>query len=143
MNATYDEIVNRMKQGINVSKDVDLAKELEISPQAISKFKKQGRIPAELVVNFGLDFGLSLDWIYRGFGEMFWTKEEGSTLKIDDGLLEAAIEMSEELLESLGKHVTPKQRTQLILALYEVANEKGDHKIDRPTALRLVKLMAA
>ena len=63
--------------------------------------------------------------------------------KIHEELLEAVIEEVEEALLSLGKQATPKQTTQLILALYDLSSKKEDRTVDKPTALRLVKLMAA
>ncbi len=85
-----------------------------------------------------------VNWILTGEGEI----NRGEVPKVqvggvDEELLEAAVDVSAELLESLGKQATSKQRTQLILALYDLANENEERKIDRPKALRLVKLMAA
>lgn len=87
---------------------------------------------------------VDLKWLATGEGPMRRNEvPQAQVAGVDEELLEAAIEISEELLESLGKRATPKQMTQLILALYDLANEREDHKIDRPTALRLVKLVAA
>jgi hypothetical protein len=63
--------------------------------------------------------------------------------EIDDLLLEEVIEVLEELLKSMEKEATPKQKTQMILALYDLAAKSENRTVDKSTALRLVKLMAA
>ncbi len=90
------------------------------------------------------DLGISPSWMIENEGPM--KKKDAYVARhgvVDEALLEAAIEVSEELLVSLEKQTTPKQKTQLILALYDLASKREDHAVDRPTALRLVKLMAA
>lgn len=87
---------------------------------------------------------VNIEWLATGEGPM----KRGAVPKavpggIDEEALEAAVELSDELLASLGRPATVKQKTQLLLALYDLAIEKEDHQIDRPAALRLVKLMAA
>lgn len=131
-----------MKFASETKSDSELARILEITPQAIYKFRKQGRLPADLVVNFAFDAELSLDWLLTGNGTMM--AEDVALLgKIDGELLEMVIELVEELLESKGTRVTPKQKTQLILALYDLAIKREDRSVDQATALRLVKLMTA
>lgn len=130
-----------------------------IAGQSINSFALKCGLPESLLRKYlagptlpGLDKLIAIantaevciEWLATGEGPMKRGEEPKRTPgDIDEELLEAAIEISEELLESLGKQTTPKQRTQLILALYDVASERDDHTIDRPTALRLVKLMAA
>jgi len=88
--------------------------------------------------------GVEIKWLATGEGPMKRGEEPKKTPgHIDEELLEAVIEEVEELLKTIDKPTTPKQKTQLILALYDVASEREDHAIDRPTTLRLVKLMAA
>lgn len=135
-------IIERMKFAAETKSDSELARILEITPQAIYKFRKLGRLPAELVVNFAFSAELSLDWLITGNGTMM--AEDVALLgKIDGELLETVIELVEELLESKGEKATPKQKTQLILALYDLASKREDRSVDRPTALRLIKLMTA
>ena len=138
-----DSIIERMKSAAGMKSDSDLARCLGVTPQAIYKFRKQGRLPADLVVSYAFDAGLSLDWLATGNGTMMAEDVKIVLGKIDYELLEAVIEVVEELLVTLEKDATPKQKTQLILALYDLAGEREDRVVDRPTALRLVKLMAA
>lgn len=136
-------ILERMKAAAGMKSDSEIARFLGVTPQAIYKFKKQGKLPADMVVNFAIDAGLSLDWLVFGIGTMMAEDVNATLGKADGELLEAVIEVVEELLLSTGKEATPKQKTQLILALYDLADEREDRNVDKPTALRLVKLMAA
>lgn len=138
-----DSIIDRMKSAAGMKSDSELARCLDITPQAIYKFRKQGKLPADLFVSYAFDAGLSLDWLATGNGTMMAEDVKTVLGKVDNDLLEAVIEVVEELLESVNKPVTAKQKTQLVLALYDLAGEREDRSIDRPTALRLVKLMAA
>lgn len=63
-------IFDRMKSAADIQSDSELARVLEVTPQAIYKFKKQGRVPADLVVKYAFDAGLSLDWLVYGRGTM-------------------------------------------------------------------------
>lgn len=135
-------IIERMKLALDMKSDSELARMLEITPQAIYKFRKQGRLPADLVVNFAFDAELSLDWLITGHGTMM-VEDVALLGKIDGELLEIVIELVEEVLESKGTRATPKQKTQLILALYDLGSKGEDRSVDRTTALRLVKLMTA
>ncbi|TSK08570.1 MAG: bacteriophage CI repressor [Geobacter sp.] len=131
---------------------------LAIGDKSINSFAQKCEMPESLLRKYlsgvtlpGLDklvaitktAGVSINWLATGEGPVRSNELQKDRVGVDEELLEAAIEISEELLETLGKRGTPKQKTQLIMALYDLANEREDHKIDRPTALRLVKLMAA
>lgn len=77
-------IVDRMKSSVGISSDSDLSRLLEITPQAISNFKKKNEIPSDLVIQFADKFELSLDWLISGEGspkkkrgtELLHTKED-------------------------------------------------------------------
>jgi transcriptional regulator with XRE-family HTH domain len=62
------QIVERMKRKSEAKTDSDLARILEITPQAISGFRKRGEIPSDLVIEFGRNFKVSLDWLIDGEG---------------------------------------------------------------------------
>lgn len=122
----------------------DFADELAVTPATIGRYEKGERTPDagflhQLVIKFGCD----PEWLLIGGGSMRREEPHPADKRIDEDLLEAVIEVVEEILETNDRKATPKQKTQLILALYDLACEREDHSVDRPTALRLVKLMAA
>ena len=87
---------------------------------------------------------VNINWLATGKGPMRGDViAKAAGVSIDEELLEAAIDLSDEILKQVGKKATSKQRTQLIITLYELGLESEDHKIDRSKGLRLVKLLAA
>ncbi|WP_306534487.1 helix-turn-helix domain-containing protein [Geobacter sp.] len=66
MSVIYSDIVDRMKLITGLGYDSDLAKILEITPQAISNFKKKGKLPSDLVIKFALEHKVSVDWLLTG-----------------------------------------------------------------------------
>lgn len=86
MNSTYDvvysEIVSRMKDVGELKNDAHLAKVLEITPQALSNYKKKNTISGDLLVKFSYLYGVSIDWLISGSGQMLKAYSVG-----DDGKL--------------------------------------------------------
>ena len=66
----YDEVVSRMKDAANLKNESQLARELGITPQAISNYKKSKTISGSLIVKFAKIHGLSVDWLITGKGAM-------------------------------------------------------------------------
>lgn len=66
MSVIYSDIIDRMKLVTGLGYDSDLAKVLEITPQAISNFKKKGKLPSDLVIKFALEHKVSVDWLLTG-----------------------------------------------------------------------------
>ncbi len=62
---------------------------------------------------------------------------------LDDALLEVVIEVIEEQLQALGRTATPRQKAQLIIALYDLSSQQQIPSIDKNTVLRLVRLATA
>ncbi len=62
---------------------------------------------------------------------------------LDDEVLETVIVSIEEQLKEIGRTVSPRQKAQLIIALYDLSCDKENHAIEKKTVLRLVKLAAA
>jgi transcriptional regulator with XRE-family HTH domain len=137
-------IGDRLKKIMEGSSGREFANSLGKSPSTVDQYLK-GRIPpADFIVLVCERHQVEPKWLLTGEGPMrLGNGPEVLISRIDEDLLEAVIEESEELLDSLNRKATPKQRTQLILSLYDLAKEREDHKIDRPKALRLIKLMAA
>lgn len=124
----------------------DFADMLGTSQGYISDIEKGKKKPgAEFLISLKRFKEIDLDWLLTG-------EERGAIMEIpadpiNAELLEAAIELADEVVEDVfrrhEKTATSKQKAQLVLALYDLGIEREDHKIDRPTALWLVKRMAA
>jgi transcriptional regulator with XRE-family HTH domain len=139
----------RKSMGLKV---VEFAKLAEISQGSLSGIENLKTKPSsDTIEAIVRNTDINPIWLLTGKGAMGRTSqaEIAKTLNalVDQELLEAAIELSDEVLEEIfqqqGKKATTKQRAQFILALYDLASEREDHKVDRPTALWLVKRLAA
>jgi hypothetical protein len=71
MSTSYTDITNRMKMAGKLKNDSAVARVLEVTPQALSNYKKRGRMPMNLVLKFATIYGLSLDWLMTGQGEPY------------------------------------------------------------------------
>ncbi len=71
MSVSYSEVIERMKQAANLKNDSRVAHALGVTPQALSNYKKRGRLPSDLILRFAELFGVSVDWLLTGEGRMF------------------------------------------------------------------------
>lgn len=65
----FQGTLDRLKDLIGAKSDADVARGLDISPQAMSSFKKQKKFPADLMVNYCLRNQISIDWLLTGKGQ--------------------------------------------------------------------------
>lgn len=80
MEASYLNIIERMKGAGRLKNDSAVARVLEVTPQALSNYKKRGKMPMNLVLKFSNIYGLSLDWLLTGDGDVYkagYTPPEG------------------------------------------------------------------
>lgn len=70
MSLKFIETVERMKRATGLRTDTELARALDVTPGAISNFRKRGEIPTDLVISLSVKFKLSVDWLLTGEGEM-------------------------------------------------------------------------
>lgn len=70
MGVEFTGTVERMKSAAGLRSDTDLAKALDITPQAISNFKNKGEVPSDLVIQFAVKYKVSVDWLLTGEGEI-------------------------------------------------------------------------
>ena len=91
MDTNYSEIIERMKRAGGLKYDSAVARRLNLTPQALSNYKKKGRMPAGLVLKFAAIYGLSVDWLLTGFGRMHLEKDAGADRKnCTIGMIETA-----------------------------------------------------
>ncbi len=69
MGVPYEEVAERLKAAGGCKNDSALARELGVTPQALSNYKKRGEFPADLAIKAADRFIVSLDWALRGEGE--------------------------------------------------------------------------
>ncbi len=93
MDANYSEIIERMKRAGKLKNDSAVARRLNVTPQALSNYKKKGRMPAGLVLKFAAIYGLSMDWLLTGSGKMrFDSGRHTDTRDCAIGMIETAVE---------------------------------------------------
>jgi len=71
MGVSYIDIIERMRWAGKLKNDSAVARVLGVTPQALSNYKKRGEMPTDLVLRFANIYGLSVDWLLSGEGEMF------------------------------------------------------------------------
>lgn len=86
MGVNYTEVIERMRWAGRLKNDSAVARVVEVTPQALSNYKKKGEMPSHLVLKFADALGLSLDWLLTGKGEMH---RPGGYEKTGRGLLTA------------------------------------------------------
>lgn len=67
---TFDAVLGRMKAATRTSSDTALAKILNLRQSSISGAKERQSIPPAWAVQIAQDYGVSLDWLMFGEGEM-------------------------------------------------------------------------
>ena len=77
MDINYTEITDRMKAAGKLKNDSAVARELGVTPQALSNYKKRGRMPMNLVLKFATIHSLSMDWLLTGEGKPYKGGFEG------------------------------------------------------------------
>lgn len=77
MGVSYSEIIERMRWAGKLKNDSAVARVLGVTPQALSNYKKRGEMPTDLVLRFGNIYGLSVDWLISGEGEMYKAGAKG------------------------------------------------------------------
>ena len=70
MGVKYIDTIERMRWAGKLKNDSAVARVLGVTPQALSNYKKRGELPTDLVVRFSNIYGLSIDWLISGDGEV-------------------------------------------------------------------------
>lgn len=71
MGVSYTEVIDRMKWSGRLKNDSAVARALDITPQALSNYKKRGEMPSNLIIEFSDRFGISIDWLVTGVGDAY------------------------------------------------------------------------
>jgi len=81
MGVSYSDIIERMRWAGKLKNDSAVARVLGVTPQALSNYKKRGEMPTDLVLRFANIYGLSVDWLISGDGEMYKASAKGGDFK--------------------------------------------------------------
>jgi hypothetical protein len=60
-----------MRWAGKLKNDSAVARVLGVTPQALSNYKKRGELPTDLVIRFAGIYGLSVDWLITGEGDVY------------------------------------------------------------------------
>jgi len=71
MSVKHSEVIERMRWAGRLKNDSAIARSLGVTPQAMSSCKKRDELPSAMIFKFADIFGLSLDWLLTGQGEMY------------------------------------------------------------------------
>lgn len=77
MKEIFYDLLDRLKKHLDIKSDAGLARELGITPQALSSFKKQKKFPSDLIIKYCFNNKLSIDWLFTGEGPKYRNREEG------------------------------------------------------------------
>ncbi len=106
MSINYTDITERMKMVGKLKNDSAVARVLDVTPQALSNYKKRGRMPMSLVHKFATIHGLSMDWLLTGEGEPYKPGMEGYPVAGE----ETALYGKEELSKATSfTHLSPDE----------------------------------
>lgn len=79
MKIVYSEVIERMRWVGKHKNNSAVARVLGITPQALSNYKKKDKMPVSIVLKYSKLYGLSLDWLITGKGEIFNAKPAAMT----------------------------------------------------------------
>ncbi len=89
MGVNYLDTIERMRWAGKLKNDSAVARTLGVTPQALSNYKKRGEMPTDLVLRFAEIYGLSVDWLISGKGEMYrfgGAEQEGYLMAAEEAL---------------------------------------------------------
>lgn len=93
MGVPFNEVYDRMYDAVRFKNASALARSLDITPQALSNYKKRGSMPTGVVVKFAALHNLSIDWLLTGKGEgpehgqiPLYTKIDLGELSLDEAV---------------------------------------------------------
>jgi len=78
MQVNYSDIIERMKESGKLKNDSAVARVLGVTPQALSNYKKRGRMPTNLIIRFASIYAISVDWLLTGKGGMHGSTADGN-----------------------------------------------------------------
>ena len=69
-NISFDGVVHRLLQALNVATDAELARKLGITPQSVSGARKRAEVPPAWIQACAAQTGVNAHWLFFGKGPM-------------------------------------------------------------------------
>lgn len=146
MEADFKVIVDNLTKYLEAKSDADIARGLGVTPQAVSGFRKKGKFPPELLINFCFTHQLSLDWLFTGRGAKSLpgtgagiVAESPGAYSADPGeesllRLKRTIDLIKEVAEGLKIEIEPVKMSHIIDFAFV-------HKLNAESIRDLIKLL--
>lgn len=136
MGSDFSKVIDRMKFAGTLKNDSSVARALGITPQAISNYRKRGKLPTDHIIGFADTYGLLVDWLLWGEGDMYRSGYEGQRLEITPSA-EAMILYGLETRHKWAKfedlaHLTPSELISIgkLLTILRSDNKSATAVID-------------
>lgn len=86
MNA--NEVIDRVKDAMNIEQDQELASRLSVSRSTIAAWRRRGSIPAKYLSEMMIEGTISLDWLLTGVGDRISANRDGwpNLKELDDDI---------------------------------------------------------
>lgn len=138
MEKTTDiDILKRLLQAANVTKDSELSNILGLTSQAVSKVRNGKKIPAAWIPKIAEMYNVSSDWLFFGIGEMNRNDNVKNVISENENsnnFNNYNILQNKKLEEKLEK--VESQRDELVAENRQLLKENGDLRV------RIAKLEA-
>ncbi|GAH12868.1 unnamed protein product, partial [marine sediment metagenome] len=108
------DILGRIGEIVGSSKNIDIAKNLKVSPSVCSNWKDRGAIPWAELFKFSLDRNVSFDWLLTGGqfeNKNINSKEPGELMKLKEEQI--------SILKKYAVALEENKRLQAKIASYE------------------------
>ena len=108
-------MIEKIKSNENLKFDKDIAKLFDISPTDYSNRKKRGESLIRLIVKWGVEENVDLNWLIKGIQ----TQTEPEMMQKNSDTLTEALITVEEWLAETGAEITPEEKAHLIKKLVQ------------------------
>lgn len=141
------EVIERVKQAEKLRFDVDVAPVLGVAKTMIGKWKARGTVPFEKLVEYSEKTGVSLDWLFHGWGPI---RVEGiaegrgtytARPVIDSDLYVAIGQQVDRIFEEAGVEPDNEKRDRLVVITYNDMVKEGAESVAPDKLMDLAKLV--
>ncbi len=123
----------------------EFAKIVNVHKNTLARCELGKREPSmHLLLAMNYLFGINPGWVILGPKEggmkrVYELQQEKGVAPLDRPVLQAVLQVVEEIMAEANGHLAPEKKAELILLLYEEARDR-EGKVDRARVLKLVKL---
>lgn len=99
MAENFEAIADRMLYAGRLKNLSAIARALNVTPQALSNYKKRGQMPTDLAVRFAQTYKISIDWLLTGEGP----SPDGPRIDLSSPAQAPIIDLSPDEMVFVGK----------------------------------------